>query len=106
MTDIDFERFRLRRFVDTLRAMDEVKVHDAPIDLIDLSAAIEATGKAGLFNAVGPDRHQVVGAVPGGARRLAAGFEPDERPLGPEIMSRLGKPQPVVEIESKNAPVH
>ena len=68
MTEIDFERFRLRRFVDTLREMDEVKVHDAAIDLIDLSAAIEATNKASLFNAAGPERHQVVGAVSGSRR--------------------------------------
>jgi UbiD family decarboxylase len=106
MTEIDFERFRLRRFVDTLREMDEVKVHDAAIDLIDLSAAIEATNKASLFNAAGPERHQVVGAVSGSRRRIAAAFETDERNLVAEIMSRLGKPQPVVEIESKDAPVH
>jgi UbiD family decarboxylase len=106
MTDIDLERFRLRRFVDTLRGMDEVKVHDAPIDLIDLSAAIEATGKASLFNAAGPERHQVVAAVSGSRRRIAAAFETDERTLAAEVMSRLGTPQPVVEIESKDAPVH
>src|SRR3954463_5745285 len=104
MTDIDFEKFRLRRFVDTLRGMDEVKVHDAPIDLIDLSAAIEATGKASLFNAVGPERHQVVSAVSGNRRRIAAAFETDERTLVPEIMSRLGKPQPGGGIQFKEAP--
>jgi 2,5-furandicarboxylate decarboxylase 1 len=106
MTNIDVERFRLRRFVDQLRGIDEVKVHDEPIDLIDLSAAIEATGKASLFNAVGPERHQVVGAVSGSRRRIAAAFGTDERSLTAEVMGRLGKPQPVVEIESKDAPVH
>lgn len=106
MSKVDVEEFRLRRFVDQLRGMNEVEVHEQPIDLIDLSAAIEATGKATLFNAVGPERHQVVAAVSGSRRRIAAAFQSDERNLAVEVMSRLGKPQPVVEVESKDAPVH
>jgi 2,5-furandicarboxylate decarboxylase 1 len=106
MTKVDVEEFRLRRFVDQLRGMNEVEVHEQPIDLIDLSAAIEATGKATLFNAVGPERHQVVAAVSGSRRRIAAAFQTEERNLAVEVMSRLGKPQPVVEVDSKDAPVH
>ena len=106
MTNVDCEKFRLRRFVDRLHGMGEVEVREAPIDLIDLSAAIEASDKATLFKAVGPERHEVVAAVAGSRRRIAAAFEADERQLAAEVMSRLGKPQPVVEVESKDAPVH
>jgi UbiD family decarboxylase len=106
MTKVDVEKFRLRRFVDQLRGMNEVEVHEQPIDLIDLSAAIEATGKASLFNAVGPEQHQVVGAVSGSRRRIAAAFQTDERSLAAEVMSRLGKPRSIIELESGAAPVH
>ena len=99
MTNVDVEKFRLRRFVDNCAGMNEVEVHEEPIDLIDLSAAIEATGKATLFKAVGPERQQVVAAVSGSRRRIAAAFETDERNLAGEVMSRLGKPQPVIEVE-------
>ena len=75
------------------------RFHEQPIDLIDLSAAIEATGKASLFNAVGPERHQVVGAVSGSRRRIAAAFQTDERSLAVEVMSRLGKPRSIIELE-------
>ena len=106
MTNVDTEEFRLRRFVDQLREAHEVEVHEQPIDLIDLSAAIEATAKASLFNAVGPERHEVVGAVSGSRRRIAMAFQCDERNLAVDVMSRIGKPQPVIEVESKDAPVH
>src|SRR4051794_6544125 len=106
MSNVDCEKFRLRRFVDMLHGMGEVAVHAAPIDLIDLSAAIEASDKATLFKAVGPQRQEVVAAVAGSRRRIAAAFEADERKLATEVMGRLGKPQPVIEVESKDAPVH
>jgi UbiD family decarboxylase len=106
MSKVDFEKFRLRGFVDKLRRMGEVEVHNEPIDLIDLSAAIEMTDKATLFRAVGPERQELVAAVSGNRRRIAAAFEADERALAAEVMGRLGKPQPVVEVESNDAPVH
>lgn len=106
MTNVDCETFRLRRFVEALRGMGEVEVHSEPIDLIDLSAAIEASDKATLFTAAGPGRQEVVAAVSGSRRRIAAAFETDERSIATEVMSRFGKPQPVVEIASTDAPVH
>jgi UbiD family decarboxylase len=106
MTHVDCEKFRLRGFVEKLHRMGEVEVREQPIDLIDLSAAIEATDKATLFKAAGRQRQEVVAAVAGSRRRIAAAFETDERSITAEVMSRLGKPHPVVEIESKDAPVH
>src|SRR5262245_22705510 len=106
MTNVDVERFRLRRFVDTLAGLGEVERHEEPIDLIDLSAAIEATDKASLFTNAGPDRQEVVAAVSGSRRRIAAAFEADPRNIAGEVMRRMAAPQPVVEIASKDAPVH
>src|SRR5574341_2619426 len=103
---VDFERFRLRRFVDKLVGLDEVEVHEEPVALADLSAIIEATDKATLFKNAGPDRHELVAAVSGSRRRIAAAFETDERSIAADVMSRLGQPQPVLEIASKDAPVH
>ena len=42
MAGIDFEKFRLRRFVEHLIAIGEVDIHDRPVALADISAIIEA----------------------------------------------------------------
>ena len=103
---IDLEQFRLRRFVDELLRIGEVERHEEVVSLGDLSAVIESTPKATLFSAVGPERYELVAAVSGSRRRLAAAFGVDERELAHEHMRRLEKPQAVVEIPSAQAPVH
>src|SRR5687767_6524288 len=74
MAGIDFEKFRLRRFVDHLISIGEVDIHDRPIALADISAVIEASPKATLFKNAGPERFEIVGAVGGSRRRHAAAF--------------------------------
>jgi hypothetical protein len=59
----DFDKFRLRRFVERLVDMDEVEIHDEPVALAEMSGFIEATSKALLFRRIVPERHEVVVAV-------------------------------------------
>jgi 2,5-furandicarboxylate decarboxylase 1 len=103
---IDFDKFRLRPFVDRLIEMGEVEIHDEPVPLANLTAIIEATPKATLFRNAGPQGYELVASVSGGPRRLAAAFGVEERNVAQEFARRMAKPQPVVEVPSKDAPVH
>jgi UbiD family decarboxylase len=106
MAGIDFEQFRLRRFVEHLMALDEVEVHDRPVALADISAIIEATPRATLFKDVGPEHFEIVGAVGGSRRRYAAALgTADERNLAQEFGRRMANPKPVVEVPQADAPV-
>src|SRR5262245_60458016 len=100
------DKFRLRSFVNRLIEIGEVMVHKEPIALNALSAAIAATPKGVLFRDAGAEHFEIVAAVSGSRRRLAAAFGVDERQVAHEYMRRLGDPQPVVEVESRQAPVH
>ena len=102
----DLERFRLRRFVERLRERGDVETYAAPIALVDLSKIIEASDKAVLFSAAGPDRHELVAGVLGARARLAAAMEVDESAMVDDLARRLATPQPIVEIASAAAPVH
>lgn len=103
---IDLEKFRLRRFVERLVEMGEVEIHDEPVALADLSVIIESTPKATWFKNVGKERFEMIAAVAGSRRRLAAAFGVDERDVAHEFMRRTSNPQPVVEVASEHAPVH
>src|SRR5215472_12993197 len=104
--NIDLEKYRLRRFVERLIAMDEVEIHDEPVPLTGLSAIIEGTEKAVLFKKAGPEQVEVVAKTAGNRARLAAAFETSEEKLYDEYFKRLGNPQPLVEVPSGDAPVH
>src|SRR5262245_44683407 len=96
---VDLEQFRLRRFVDHLQELGEVETHAEPVDLADISAIIEASPKATLFKNAGPERFEVVGAVGGSRRRLAAAFGvSDVRELAAEYARRMQNPQKAFEI--------
>ncbi len=103
---IDYEKFRLRSFVQRLQAMGEVEVHEEPVALARLAAIIEASPKAVLFKNAGPERFEIIAGVTGSRRRLAAAFGVDERSLLSEYQRRLRAPQKTVEVQSSEAPVH
>ena len=103
---IDLEKYRLRRFVDRLIDMGEVEIHDEPVSLTGLSAIIERTEKAVLFNKAGPEQAEIVAKTAGNRKRLAAAFATSEDKLYDEYFKRLSNPQPVVEVPSGEAPVH
>ena len=73
---IDFERFRLRRFVEGLGA-DECDTRNEPVDLAGVADILEGNSKAVLFRAAGPEKQELVGSVMGGRVRLAAGITPE-----------------------------
>ncbi len=105
MAGVDFERFRLRRFVEQLIGMGEVDIHDKPIALADISAVIEASPKATLFKDAGPEHFEIVGAVGGSRSRHAAAFgTSDERNLAQEFGRRMANPQPVIEVPQARGP--
>ena len=43
VAEFDFEKFRLRRFVERLIDLDEVEIHDEAVPLTGLSTIIEKT---------------------------------------------------------------
>src|SRR5215475_10900212 len=103
---VDLEHFRLRRFVDQLQELGEVETHAEPVDLADISRIIEASAKATLFKNAGPERFEIVGAVGGSRRRLAAAFGlSDVRGLAAEYARRMQNPQKAFEIPPGDAPV-
>jgi len=102
----DYDKFRLRSFVDRLRVLDELEVHEEPVALSALTGIIESSRKAVLFRNAGPERYEIIAGVTGSRRRVAAAFGVDERGLLPEFQRRLRTPQSVVEVNSKEAPVH
>src|SRR5260221_8685945 len=104
--NVDLDKYRLRRFVERLIDMDEVETHAESVPLTRLSAIIEGTDKAVLFKRAGPEKVEIVAKTAGSPRRLAAAFEVSEDKLHDEYFRRLANPQPVVEVNSDEAPVH
>jgi 2,5-furandicarboxylate decarboxylase 1 len=102
----DFDRFRLRRFVERLAHAGEMRRIDRPIDLAELAHEIESTPQASWFASVGPDQLEIVAGISGNRRRIAMAFETDERSLTRTVGQRIATPQPVVEVASAQAPVH
>jgi UbiD family decarboxylase len=103
---VDFDKFRLRRFVERLDAMGEVETSDEAIALGALATAVEASTKVALFRNVGPERFEIVSGISSSRRRLAAAFGVEEARLLPEYLRRLQQPQQVTEVTSREAPVH
>jgi 2,5-furandicarboxylate decarboxylase 1 len=103
---VDLEKFRLRHFVETLAEIGEIEAHDEPVALGDLSKVIESSAKATHFKRVGAEQVELIAAVAGGRKRIAAAFGVGEREIAHEFMRRIANPQPVVEVPSQLAPVH
>src|ERR1700746_956381 len=105
-TTLDFDKYRLRNFVDRLIELGEVEIHDEPVPLTGLSVIIEGTSKAVLFKKAGPERVELVAKPAGNRKRIAAAFETTEDKLYEEYFKRLASDQPLVEVPSGDAPVH
>jgi 2,5-furandicarboxylate decarboxylase 1 len=100
-----FDRFRLRRFVDSLPA-DELETRSDAIDLADVAAALEDNPKAVWFKAVGPERHELIGNVTGSRGRIARAFGVGPNELTAEIRRRLLLKPDLIDVSSDEAPVH
>src|SRR5688500_4053322 len=95
---VDFEKFRLRRFVDQLIEAGEVEVISKPVDLADVSAIVEATPKAVLFKKAGPEQVELVVGVMGSRRRMAMALGTDDKGAREEFLRRSETSQPMFEV--------
>ena len=102
----DLERFRLRKFVQRLAQLGQLETHPTLVAMAELSRIIEASDKAVLFTAAGPERYTLVAGVLGSRARLAAAMEVDEAGMLDDLARRLATPQSIVEVTSAAAPVH
>ncbi|OGA11352.1 MAG: carboxylyase [Betaproteobacteria bacterium RIFCSPHIGHO2_12_FULL_69_13] len=102
-TGIDFERFRLRRFLESLDA-GELERRDAPTDLADVASALEGNPKAVWFTRAGPEGAQLAGNVAGSRSRIAAAFGVSPDKLLAEVLKRLDLKGEVIEVSREQAP--
>ena len=105
ISDDDLERFRLRRFVETLSAAGELTTHDAPCDLVDLPALIDEQAMAVHVTSVGADAQELVANVCGSRSRLAMAFGVAPDKVREEVQRRLRLAPQIVEMDSGRAPV-
>ncbi|MDB5410838.1 MAG: UbiD family decarboxylase [Rhodospirillales bacterium] len=106
MSQPDTEKFRLRRFIELLVQQGECKIHEAPIDLVDVAAVLDSSPQAVWFRAVGPERAELVGNVMGSRQRLALALGTDAAGFPKVLRDRLTQPFAPVEVRSSEAPVH
>ena len=102
---VDFERFRLRRFLDDLETIGELERRSDATPLADVARILDGNPKAVLFEAAGPERFALAGNVLASRRRFARAFgvEPDR--LLPEVLRRLRTKPEFVEVSREQAPV-
>lgn len=102
---VDFERFRLRTFVEGLRRAGELDVVVEGTPLIEVARHLDGSRKAVLFESPGFGELPLVGNVAGSRLRLAMAFDVEPERLLPEVLRRLSCPIPPVEVKGTDAPV-
>src|ERR1700676_4438356 len=86
---VDFDRFRLRRFVEELAATGELETRSGATALTDIARTLEANPKAVLFETPGREGYPLVGNALGSRKRFAQAFGVSPQKLLPEILGRL-----------------
>ncbi len=104
-TGTDFDRFRLRRFLEQLAGSDDLEIRREAIDLADIGAVLDGNPRAVWFKAAGPEGQELVGNATAGRDRIAQAFGVPAEKLIAEIQRRLGQPQDIVEVPRHAAPV-
>ena len=100
----DFDRFRLRRFVDELARAGDLETRDEPTELADVAGVLDGNAKAVLFRSAGPERQELVGNVTASRVRLARAFDVAPNALLPEILRRLRLKPEIVDVTRAEAP--
>lgn len=100
----DLEKFRLRRFLDSL-GPGELEQRDAPIELADIASVLEGNPRAVLFSSAGAERAQLCANVLASRSRMARAFDTTREGLLPELLRRLAAPPRIVEVPRQAAPV-
>jgi 2,5-furandicarboxylate decarboxylase 1 len=101
---VDFDRFRLRRFVESLAA-DELETRAGVTPLANVAAILEANPKAVLFAEAGREGMPLVGNALGSRKRFAQAFGVTPQKLLPEILARLRGKAEFIEVGRNAAPV-
>lgn len=104
-SEFDFEKFRLRTFVDRIVDLGEVNVLEGPTPLTKMSEIIESAPEAVLFKQAGPEGHEVIAKSMGSRKRIAAAFDTSYDDVHEEYYRRLANPKKAVEIPGDEAPV-
>src|ERR1700731_1284378 len=102
---VDFDRFRLRRFVEELATSGELETRSGTTRLADIARTLEANPKAVLFEAAGRDGFPLVGNALGSRKRFAQAFGVSPPKLLGEILARLRGKAEFVEVGRAQAPV-
>ena len=105
ISNIDFDRFRLRRFLDELAAAGEIEIRNDPVDLADVAGALSGNAKAVWFKKAGPEQAELVGNVDADRGRLARAFGVAPDKLVHELVRRIGTKGELIEVPRKAAPV-
>ena len=98
---MDLERFRLRRFLESLPE-GEIERVTAPVELADIAGALEGNPRAVWFSSAAGA--ELAGNVAASRSRLALALGTAAKDLLGEVRRRLGQAQEIVEI--RDAPVH
>jgi UbiD family decarboxylase len=101
---VDFDRFRLRRFIESLAGTGELDTHNEPVDLAGIAEVMEGNKKAVLFRSAGPEKADLAGNVMGGRARIAAAFGVKPDGLLKEIQRRLRNKPDIFEVSRAEAP--
>src|SRR5262249_39055998 len=65
------DRFRLRRFIESLAGTEELERRDTPIDLADIAKVLDGNPRAVHFLAAGSEQQELVGNVMSSRSRIA-----------------------------------
>jgi 2,5-furandicarboxylate decarboxylase 1 len=103
LENADFDRYRLRRFLESLPP-DEIETRDDPLDLAAVAEALEGNARAVHFRAVGPERAELAANVTGSRSRVARAFGVKPHELTREIHRRLRNKPEVIEVAREQAP--
>jgi 2,5-furandicarboxylate decarboxylase 1 len=104
-TAIDYDRFRLRNYLESLAGSDELEIRDDAVDLADVGDALEGNPKAVWFRKVGPEGAELVGNVVASRGRLAKAFGVSQQELLPELLRRLDLAPELIDVSRDEAPV-
>ena len=108
MTDrpnVDFESFRLRNFVESLRDAGELEIVDTPTDYADVAAQLYYNPRAVWFRNVGPEGAELVGNVVASRSRIARAFGVAPEALVDELQKRLRNTPEIIEVSRDQTPV-
>src|SRR5262249_1917692 len=100
----NLDRFRLRRFIESLAGTDELERREAPVDLADIAEILDGNPRAVHFLAAGPEQQDVAGQAVSSRSRIARAFGAAPERLAAEIGRRLANTPQIVEVSRAQAP--